>query len=244
MNDNELTFWESVKDYDKEINSIWINDNDKILEKIINTKDRKKQVCLDLGCGSGNSFRYLKEFKQVYGVDFSKNMLNLAKKQIEPNVKLIHSKIEEFNFDKPKPDVIFSINSIFPNNFSHFIEIITNVKKISKIGGEIYILLPSFEYYTFNYQLQIEKKFNETQNKNGEVNQLLNKILIEKNYSPLGYSTNNKGRIQKRWIKEEIEYQFEKYFKNISVEKFEIDIKELKKPFNKRWYWLVKIVNN
>ncbi len=51
-------------------------------EKVLDFLNKKKGKILDLGCGAG---RHLKEIKdgKMYLVDFSRNMINLAKKRAE-----------------------------------------------------------------------------------------------------------------------------------------------------------------
>lgn len=43
----------------------------------------KKGLLLDLGCGSGRNFSSVNKNTKIYGVDFSENMLNFAKKKAE-----------------------------------------------------------------------------------------------------------------------------------------------------------------
>lgn len=67
------------------------------LEEVVEFLKKQKGNILDLGCGSGRNF--ISVNGTLYGVDFSKKMLKLAKaKANELKIKLIKSKLENLPF--------------------------------------------------------------------------------------------------------------------------------------------------
>ncbi len=66
-------------------------------EKTINFLKKQKGNILDLGCGSGRNFT--KVNGKLYGVDFSRKMLEFAKPKAKKlNVKLVKAKAEKLPF--------------------------------------------------------------------------------------------------------------------------------------------------
>ena len=240
----EIDFWNSIKNYDNEINSIFTS-NSILIKKLKKINFKNKKIA-DFGCGIGNCFKYIKEAEIIYAIDFSKNMLTQAKsknKNIE-NVSYILSNIKNCKLPK-KIDIALSINSIFPQNYNEFDEFIKNILKNTKKNGEIIILLPSFESYTFYLQMLAKLKF-ENNNNPIQVLEEMNNIFQNTNYSPFGYINIKNKIIQKKWLKEEIEFRLNHYnFKNLEIKKLKIELKndELKKkiPEYQRWYWLLEI---
>jgi trans-aconitate methyltransferase len=76
----DIDFWEKdLKDYEKQVISVF-NVENILIEELKKIKNKHKKIVADLGCGVGDAFKYLKEFKKVYAIDFSKNMISKAKK--------------------------------------------------------------------------------------------------------------------------------------------------------------------
>ena len=70
-------------------------------EEVVNFLKNKRGKVLDLSCGSGRNF-IKKEDLEIYGVDFSQEMLNYAKKHSEEKeikVKLIKSQAYKLDFE-------------------------------------------------------------------------------------------------------------------------------------------------
>jgi ubiquinone/menaquinone biosynthesis C-methylase UbiE len=64
-------------------------------------KDKKGKI-LDLGCGSGRNFLAMPKEVEIFGVDFSKEMLKLAGKNVEKlglNVRLKESGASKISFE-------------------------------------------------------------------------------------------------------------------------------------------------
>ncbi len=243
----ELDFWENLKDYDSSIVSVFATENE-LTELISNIGNKNKKVVADFGCGFGNSFKYLKEFKRVYAVDYSKNMLENAKKKVTGNEILIHERIEKIEFDE-KADISFAISSIIPNSITEFYNMIDSIIKNTKKEGQIILTLASFESRIFSIQLDADYMFN-----HGEDPAKISKILggweIKGNFSASGYLISKIGKtnlIQKQWVREELLFRLQRYdFKKVEIVKLNLDWdKQLKKKgyikYPNLWLWLVKI---
>lgn len=244
-----LETWEKIKDYDKEVVSIFSNENNnKLIQEIIKIKEKEKKIIADFGSGNGNSFKYLKDFKKVIAVDFSKNMLKKAidkSKEINlKNINFIHSPLDKIKLDE-KVDIIIAANSIFPSNYNDFDKIFQKILENLKKDGEIFIIMPSFESLTFFYQILSHFEFSFNNNIHNSI-QLINKYIKDSNYSPFGYINTSLG-MQKHWLKEEIEFRLSTYkLKKIEIDKLTLDwetqIKEKKlKKYPNLWYWFIKI---
>lgn len=251
MNLNEhkktLEFWENIKDYEKEIVSVFKNDNI-LIEELKNIKNKEKKSILDLGCGSGNSFKYIKDFKEIHVIDYSENMLNIAKNNNYKNIIYHKKNLLDFNLNL-KFDVIIAIMSIFPQDYTEFTKIIENIKKHLKKKSVLYIVVQSFETATLYFQILSKNMFE----KGEKPEIILNKINQEvknRNYNPFGYLKTTNNIVQKYWLKEELEYRlkYENNLKIIFTKKLELDWKtqfKFEKDLSKQklWYWFLKINN-
>lgn len=106
--DNTKFFEEYQKMRETKINANELIEIPEIKSMLPDLKDKK---ILDLGCGAGGMSRYFAEngAKRVLGVDISKNMINLAKK--ENNYKNVEFKVLEMERIlkiKEKFDMVFS----------------------------------------------------------------------------------------------------------------------------------------
>jgi len=85
----------------------------------LNSKDYERVV--DLGCGRGEFLGFLsRRFKEVWGIDWSKNMLRIASEthKGKKNVHLIRLDIRGLKAFYEYFDLAFSINAIAPHDAS------------------------------------------------------------------------------------------------------------------------------
>jgi len=160
------------------------------------------------------------------------------------NINFLKNDIKKVKLNE-KVDIILAINSIFPKNYSEFDEYINNILNNLKEKGEILLLLPSFEAYTYYLQMLSIIKFNKTKNPN-LVKTEMEEIFKNRNYNAFGYIINQNGIMQKKWLKEEILFRLKKYnFKNLTIKKMETELKNNlineKNTKFKNWYWMIKI---
>ena len=89
----------------------WSKYRDKPVQEVIEFLEEKKGKLLDLGCGSGRNMTSKSDI-QYYGLDFSTNMVNLAKNKalkLGINAKISQENIEKLNFD----DEFFDVAILF-----------------------------------------------------------------------------------------------------------------------------------
>ncbi len=76
-----------------------------------NSKLKSKSL-LEIGCGTGTNLVLLKkDFKEVAGLDLSKNMLKVARKKL-PNVKFFNADMNNFSLKKQYDVVILMYDTI------------------------------------------------------------------------------------------------------------------------------------
>lgn len=82
------------------------SERERILSKV---KFNKEDSILDLGCGSGRWERSLSPYvKEIVGVDFSEELLDIAEHNSPPTVKFIKSNVLDFDTDKKFDHILLS----------------------------------------------------------------------------------------------------------------------------------------
>lgn len=250
----DKVFWENVSNYDEEIISVFANKKKNlVIEEIKKIKNKKELIVADIGCGTGNSFEYIKDFKKIYAIDFSENMIEKAKKKAEElklkNIEFSVKDILNENLELSKKcDLILAISSIFPKNNSQFEFAINNLKRNLKKNGIILITTSSLESRIFSFQLHADLLFKNNHNINF-IYQTIKEKEFKQNFSSFGYMLTKDNLIQKQWLKEELYFKLKKInFKKIKIKKLELDwelqVKKLEyKKYPNLWLWMIKIEN-
>ena len=84
---------------------------------------------LDVGCGTGGHLKYfLRYFKNIYGLDPNKPMINIAKSKLGSEAKFFVKPIQEFKY-KPVFNLITSFNSAL-NYVVGYDELLKSMKNI------------------------------------------------------------------------------------------------------------------
>jgi len=96
----------------------------------------RKAEALDVGCGGGYTVRLLRKkykCKKVYGVDYSKTSVKMAKKATRflRNVKIKHGNVSSLPFRNKKFDLVTAVETIYywPDIEKDFLEIYRILKK-------------------------------------------------------------------------------------------------------------------
>lgn len=110
----------------------------KSLKKIIsNIKLCEYKEVLDIGCGTGICFPYLKKiFDNYTGIDISGKMIDIARNKF-PTAKFVNADFYRYRF----PDNFYNLVIVF-NSFPHFEKkriFLRKIKRILKTGGKIVI---------------------------------------------------------------------------------------------------------
>lgn len=106
-----------------------------------NIKFKKNFNILEYGCGAGGLLKfYNNKGYNLYGIDYSKNILKIGKKLL-PNIRFKHGDISSIDFYKKNFDLIIS-HSVFHyfDNHSYAKLLIKGMLKTLKVNGQICIL--------------------------------------------------------------------------------------------------------
>ncbi len=143
---NDIYFKEDI--YEKEV---------EIILSLIN-KYRKSDgnYILDVACGTGTHIKFFPKKYKVYGIDYSKEMLMIARKN-NPNVKFFHRNMVDFRL-KLKFDVILCLyGSIgFVQTVGNLNKTLKNFSDHLKPGG-ILILVPWSNTEDFKEKIVTDK---------------------------------------------------------------------------------------
>ena len=128
---NKRFFDKFAKNYDR---GIFKKYNEKRNKKIIsNVNVQNNSKILDAGCGTGEVLRILSEIHKnkilkLYGIDVSKNMLQVAKNKLKDKAKLKLISVEKANFKNKSFDYIFSEDA-----FHHYFDYSLTMKNIYRM---------------------------------------------------------------------------------------------------------------
>ncbi len=136
-----------------------------IFETIKNIKNKSELVVADLGCGIGDFIPYLaKEFKKVYALDFSEEMLNIAKEKNKNFENVIYEKADmrDMNNLENSFDLVFTINSVLLPNPGDVKKAFYNINKTLKKNGKLIGIFPNMEAIAHYSMLVYEREFEKT----------------------------------------------------------------------------------
>ena len=113
------------------------------LHKLILKKcSSKKDDFLEIGCGTGRLLNLVSpRYKKTVAVDFSKEMINIAKKRINKNITYFNISASEIQFEDEQFDFVVC-NALFhhlSNDKKELIKVLKKIKKILRPGGRIFI---------------------------------------------------------------------------------------------------------
>ncbi|MHA1276525.1 MAG: class I SAM-dependent methyltransferase [Candidatus Helarchaeota archaeon] len=130
---------ETVDHYDLRYKKIQIYKYELIFKKIL---IKPRQIILDVGCGTGNLFEFLKNLQSFnYGIDFSIESLKKLRNRFERNQLsgVICGDIDYFPFKRDYFDIILVITVL--QNLPEPIKCLEGIKQICKPNGLIVLSL-------------------------------------------------------------------------------------------------------
>ena len=233
--------WDKISTkYYKEIDSPFSKGVTNPLFKEI-TRLPKNKVVADLGCGTGPLLKHLKKFKEVYAIDFSQGMLDIAKKTNK--AIFLKKDLTKLNF-KNKFDYAFSINSILLPSINQTNKIIKNIYTSLKKNGKLFLIIPAIEAELFRATLTFEREYKKCKDEKQAISYTKD-LIGRRTYDFLTGFFNNKGK-QKHFYKEEIEYKLKRAgFKKIQFKKVlypwtnHEDYSPFFKDTPKLWDWFI-----
>jgi len=136
----------------------YFEEQDAKIRAALNSKPltfNSKNVVLDLGCGTGFLFPHLREkVEMLVGLDFSPNILKLAKKRTTDNVSLIRADADYMPFRKHVFDVVFAFTLL--QNMPNPAKTLDEMKRVTKPYGKMVVtaLKRKFSLETFQRLLE------------------------------------------------------------------------------------------
>ena len=112
-----------------------------VKNSFLNREVPKNIILADLGCGSGNSIQLLNDrVKKLYGIDASKEMINLSKKHFQKNKKvvLIESDIAKSSLKSESCDVVLLRHTV--HHIKNKQNLINEIYRILKKEGTLLVM--------------------------------------------------------------------------------------------------------
>ena len=114
-------------------------DSQKIHKVIQQYKKTQGNNLLDVACGTGNHIKYLKRQYNITGLDFHKEMLDIARNKF-PNIKFLQRDMTSFNLNKKYDIITCLFGSIaYAKTYSNLEKVIDCFSKHLKSGGVVII---------------------------------------------------------------------------------------------------------
>jgi ubiquinone/menaquinone biosynthesis C-methylase UbiE len=183
--------------------------------------DSKNLSVIELGCGIGELVPVLEEnFKEVSAMDFSPEMIAQAKER-NSNGKTNFFVMDMTKMDSlyGKFDVAVAVNSILTTDMVKLNTMISEIFKILKPGGKLFVIIPSMECYIYQNMLFVEDKLNKEMSQEKAIIQA-SKILDHKSYDTFQGTIDFEGDMQRAFYSFEIKYRFGKVgFSDFHIDK-------------------------
>ena len=175
---------------------------------------------LELGCGVGELIPFFSSnFREVVAIDFSPDMIELAKKKEFPNVLCMVKDMTDLKEFREKFDVAVSVNSILAPDVVKIDKIIKEIFNCLKPGGRLFVIIPAIESYIYQSMLITESKIKEGIDVKDAVKEASDSFDGKKSDLLQGILCFDKDS-QKAFYRFEITYRFEKAgFRNVVIER-------------------------
>ena len=96
---------------------------------------------LDVGCGTGSQLELYQRYKcDLYGIDLSPSMLEMARERLGDTAKLKHSNATNMPYEDNKFDLVISMLSLHEMSPETRSAIMNEVKRVLKSNGRILLI--------------------------------------------------------------------------------------------------------
>jgi ubiquinone/menaquinone biosynthesis C-methylase UbiE len=147
---NQKDYWKKVaKSYDDLVGEKGDIAHSKIINPIVSEflGNLRNKVILDAGCGNGYwTRRIAKSAKKVVGVDFTKELIEIAKsKSSKLNIEFFVGDLRKLNFPKEKFDIVLCNMALM--DVDGLNKAVSEMARVLEIGGNLIISIthPCFE---------------------------------------------------------------------------------------------------
>lgn len=160
-----------VEDYDNKIlQPLLVTQKNPLLDFISSLPKNSKLTVADVGCGTGSFLAKLAtdvRSEKIYGIDYSRNMVEIALEKCKgfKNVEILNIDMKDLKPLYNKIDIVFSLNSILPQDPRDTEPMLHQIAKTLKPGAQFVAILPSFD--TVEYLKNLEfKQFKRSREQN------------------------------------------------------------------------------
>lgn len=156
--------WGPIYDTDRNFFT-YLESNHTYLRQVVVNSLSKRETALDLGCGTGRHLAFLeKNFDRVVGIDFSNEMLSIARSKARPTTTLLLQNIHQFNPSEKFDFINHSFGLMHVFNLQPFMK---KLKSMLKVGGKVFVIdtaedllkegtTPNFDAKEFNVEIKFK----------------------------------------------------------------------------------------
>lgn len=119
-------------------------------------KNKKGNVILDAGCGTGSLMKKLKGFGEIWGVDANDEALKFAK--INGIKKVLKASVEKIPFKKNTFDALVSIDVLYHKGVKSDLQALKEFKRVLKPGGILITKNPAHNWLRGSHDIVIHTK--------------------------------------------------------------------------------------
>ncbi|MGC9517586.1 MAG: class I SAM-dependent methyltransferase [Methanomicrobiales archaeon] len=149
-----------MKDWDdiyKDKGMVQVEPSKYVINALNYFKKEKLSKILDLGCGTGRHVAYMNnQGFSVSGCDASTKALEIASKNT-PQAKLIYCDFKSLPYPDESFDGVISHGVVHHALMDDIRKAISEIKRVVRSGGLVYIMVPSINHDEFHTGTEIEK---------------------------------------------------------------------------------------
>ena len=195
------TYWNSVRDYETEVNSLWHLPDQSVISSRI-APFAKGTVAADLGCGPGFWLHDLSAADRVYAVDFSEAMLSQAQRRAPEKTTFLRQDLSDLTLPEAV-DLALCLNALMPESHADALLKLYRIFRCLKPGGRLILVLPAIE--AMLHATNLSHFVAALHGKEADSLQANMDVWLDWFSNPLGYVRNPNETFVKYWARDEME---------------------------------------
>jgi len=143
-----MTIWNNIYKKYQQDGTAWATLSEKIhplFKEFLNQSRFELKYVLDIGCGTGEYLKLLQAggFK-ADGIDSSETSVEMTKKELGSDSKIICANMFEWEIPKNKYDLVISLSTIHHGTKEQIQELVNNIHEALVTNGGIFITVTDF----------------------------------------------------------------------------------------------------